>query len=370
MNGLDPGQDRGVRTLESWLESPARQFATALVAGVVIATLSASQLYVNWSVQGYEARFGDMLVAELVEWSLWAVAAPIIIWLDRRWGFVRFGPLRASATHVVSALVWFGLLNAALTAITFRMEDVAGGVLVVYLSRAVLKLPASLLVYGLMVGLTWGIRAVIRQHRLRQELLEAQLQNLRSQIHPHFLFNTLHTVGALVRREDRDGAIETLVALGDLLRRSLSHSRVDRIPLGEELEFARAYLGIQERRHGDRLQTRIDVPVEVMDHSVPAFLLQPIIENSIRHGLDLEDRPGTVEVSAELDGDTLVITVADSGEGSERSTEGLGLGLTNLRRRLDRLYGSRGAVALHRRPDGGTEVTVRLPRVVDLGGHG
>lgn len=361
MSSTDPGQHRAVRTLETWLESPAQQFGTAVVAAVIIAALSASQLYVNWSLGGFEASYGDLLVAELVEWVLWAAAVPMVVWLDRQWGFVRLGRFRASITHVASALFWFALLNSALTAMTFRVEDATGGFWDVYLNRAVLKLPASLLVYGLILGLTWSIRAVIRQHRLRQELLEAQLRNLRNQIHPHFLFNTLHTAGALVRREDRDGAIATLVALGDLLRRSLSHSSVDRTRLGEELEFAKAYLGIQERRYGDRLNTRIEVSDEVLDHTVPAFLLQPIIENSIRHGLDLEDRPGTVEISAHLNDDQLIISVVDSGEGSEQSSEGLGLGLANLRRRLERLYGSQASICLERRSDGGTEVIVRLP---------
>lgn len=106
---------------------------------------------------------------------------------------------------------------------------------------------------------------------------------------------------------------------------------------------------------GSRSRTRL------LDHGVPAFLLQPIIENSIRHGLDLEDRPGTVEVAAHLQGDRLIISVVDSGEGSEHATEGLGLGLANLRRRMERLFGSRASIRLHRRPEGGTEVTVNLP---------
>ena len=164
-----------------------------------------------------------------------------------------------------------------------------------------------------------------------------------------------------MRSQDREGAIETLVALSDLLRRSLSHSKVDQVPLREELEFARAYLGIQQRRYGERLATRIDVSPEVEDRLVPVFLLQPIIENSIRHGLDLKDRPGTVEISAQQQGDRLTISVADSGEGCDKSNSGLGVGLDNLRRRLERTYGSDASLVIDRREGGGTVVTATVP---------
>lgn len=350
------------RTLEAWSDSPLRQLGTASVVATVIALLSASQLYVNWTLQGFEAGYGGLLASELTEWLLWAAAVPAILALDRRAGFAAGRAGRALTVHLAAALAFFAFQNAVLTGLTLVVDETAmGGYADLYLQRAILKIPSALAVYGAILGIDGVIRMVARQQRLRRRLLEAQLQDLRAQIQPHFLFNALHTVGSLVRSGRDADAVDTLVALSDLLRRSLRHRGVDEVTLGEEAELARAYLSIQRNRFGDRLEADLDIPPSTEDVLVPVFLLQPLLENSIRHGLDLDGGRGLVAVSARVTGDTLRLHVRDSGRAGTGDQGGLGIGLQNVRARLAGLYGSHQELRMERIPGGGTQVRIDLP---------
>jgi two-component sensor histidine kinase len=345
--------------LEALLAAPTRQIALAMAAAAVVATLSATQLYVNWRASGLEVDFGRLLFAEGVEWGLWALFLPFIVALDRR--LERGHRRRAFAFHLGVGVLWFAVLNLALSGLTLLTDPAAAVSLgAVYRDRALMRLPSTLAVYFFIVAGVWLIKSLIRQERLRRGLLEAQLRSLRAQIQPHFLFNTLHTASSLVRSEDRAAAVRTIVGLSDLLRRSLRHEGEDEVPLSEELDFLETYLDIQRTRFGDRLHARIELGEGVESALVPFLMLQPLVENAIRHGLDLDAEPGHVVVRVHRAGARLEIGVTDSGGGPSQNG-GLGLGLDNVRGRLEALYGAAHDLRFSTAPGEGTRVDIDIP---------
>ena len=201
-----------------------------------------------------------------------------------------------------------------------------------------------------------------RAAALEAELVQAQLGALRAQLHPHFLFNTLHAASALMTR-DADGARTVLADLSDLLRAALDRDDEPEISLAEERDVLGAYLRIARARMGDRLTLAEELAPDTLDAFVPPLLLQPLVENAVEHGVAPRARGGTVAVRAVREGDTLVLRVEDDGVGlvggDGMTREGVGLG--NTRRRLAGLYGDAAGLTLAPRPEGGLCVEVRIP---------
>ncbi|HEX4633180.1 MAG TPA: histidine kinase [Gemmatimonadales bacterium] len=195
---------------------------------------------------------------------------------------------------------------------------------------------------------------------LRARLTHAQLEALRSQLHPHFLFNTLNAAATLMHT-DVPGADRMLTELADLLRATLAFPGTHEIPLAEELALVDRYLSIMRVRFLDRLTVRIDVPPEARDALVPAFLLQPLLENALEHGLAVKPGPGELDVVAAHDDGRLTITITDDGPGPAQNAAA-GVGLTNTRERLTQLYGSDQALTLGPAGStGGGRVRVSIP---------
>jgi len=205
----------------------------------------------------------------------------------------------------------------------------------------------------------------LRASQLETQLTQAQLQALKMQLHPHFLFNTLHSISALVHR-DPETADRMIARLGDFLRLTLENSGAQEVSLQKELEFLKCYLEIERVRFEDRLTTSLDIEPRALDTSVPNLILQPIVENAIRHGVSQRATPGHVAISAKRHNDSLRIQVRDNGPGiaaltrpNGRSREGLGL--SNTRARLARLYGEAHRFELSNAPEGGLVVTLEIP---------
>ena len=189
------------------------------------------------------------------------------------------------------------------------------------------------------------------------------------QLHPHFLFNTLHSISALIRR-DPDAADKMIARLGDFLRLTLENSGAQEVSLQKELEFLKCYLEIERVRFQDRLTTRLDIEPRALDAAVPNLILQPIVENAIRHGVAPRSAPGHVEISAKRGERALRIQVRDNGPGLSAITAPddafrEGLGLTNTRARLARLYGAAHRFELEDAPGGGLLVTLEIPAADD-----
>jgi hypothetical protein len=225
--------------------------------------------------------------------------------------------------------------------------------------------PTGLITYGATVGLGYAAEAGRRSRelaRLQTELARAQLDALRMQINPHFLFNTLHTIGAFSRARDHHRAVELIERLGDVLRHVLHTSSELEAPLASELEFVRRYLDIEQARFGDRLTVSFAIADDAADAVVPQLILQPLVENALRHGLAPRDAPGQLRIAARRDGDLLELEVSDDGLGlGDGWDSGDGLGLGNVRARLAGMYGPAGQLALVSPASGGVVATIALP---------
>jgi LytS/YehU family sensor histidine kinase len=210
---------------------------------------------------------------------------------------------------------------------------------------------------------------VLQAARLREDVAQANLQALRAQINPHFLFNALNSVVTLIGR-DPTMAREMLVRLSELLRATLTAGDSQETTLAQELEITARYLEIEQVRFADRLTVEWSIDAGLSEWRVPAFALQPLVENALKYGLALRRDPGTVRISARADDTALELTVRDDGPdapsvaSSPASRNGAGIALRNLRSRLERLYGADASLELRSRESGGTDAVVRIPRRV------
>jgi LytS/YehU family sensor histidine kinase len=226
----------------------------------------------------------------------------------------------------------------------------------------------DLFLYGLIAGVSYTLRA---ERRARDERLAAaqaeaaaardQLGALRAQLHPHFLFNSLHSVAALIRHEP-DAAETAVERLGELLRYALDSGH-ELVPLAEEWRFTRDYLALEELRLGERLRVTADLEDEALESLVPAFTLQPLVENAVRHAVAPRAQGGQVQILGRVEGDRLLLSVRDDGPGarSESVGEGPGLGLRLVRDRLATLCGESARLSIETGPGSGFAVSVSLP---------
>lgn len=234
----------------------------------------------------------------------------------------------------------------------------------------------DLLTYGIALAAGYGVesyrrtqRLELRQSKLDAELAKAQLESLRLQIQPHFLFNTLNSIAAQVRRQRNERALEMLVALGDLLRTTLEQSDQARVPLHDELQFIRLYVDLQQARYADRLSVTYDVDENCLEELVPTLVLQPLVENAIRHGIAPRVAPGHIHLAAGRVGQRLEIRLEDDGVGLAEDFDldrDAGVGLGNTRSRIEQLYGGDASFEIEPRPNGGTAVTLSLPALPTL----
>jgi sensor histidine kinase YesM len=209
----------------------------------------------------------------------------------------------------------------------------------------------------------------LRTSQLEARLAQAQLQLLKMQLHPHFLFNTLNSISALIHH-DVELADRMVARLGDLLRLALQHFGAEEVPLRQELEFVLSYLEIEQARLGPRLRFQLDVEEGAAEALVPTFLLQPLVENAIRHGVAARPLGGRVEVRARREASRLSLEVRDTGPGPAPGEPAEGVGLSNTRARLGRLYGEEYQFELAGGPGGGAVVRVVIPFRVGANGRG
>jgi hypothetical protein len=227
---------------------------------------------------------------------------------------------------------------------------------------------SEILIYGFTFGIIGVMQAQIRaQHdalkslELQRQLAAAQLKALQMQLEPHFLFNTLNAITTLVELGRQSQAAEMLSHLNVILKRTLERSTPEKVPLLQELEIVENYLAIEQVRFADRLQVDIKVDPSALHSLVPCFLLQPIVENAIRHGIAHCEGAGTVEASARHEGDRLKIVVRDSGHSNGATASGNGIGLRNTRERLAYFYPDRHVLRAEPLRSGGFEVAIDVP---------
>jgi LytS/YehU family sensor histidine kinase len=199
--------------------------------------------------------------------------------------------------------------------------------------------------------------------QLSEQLYKARLDALRRQLEPHFLFNSLNAVSGLIRNGRGDAAVETVVALGEFLRSVAEDSHCPQVRLEQEMHSLQRYLQIQRARFAERLQVTLDIPEELLSAQVPSLVLQPLVENAIRHGIARLPQGGAIRVTAAHSNGALSLSVANDGPSlsSDWETRSSGIGVSNLRARLNIMYGSGSELSLRNRDTGGVEARVSLP---------
>jgi two-component system, LytTR family, sensor kinase len=352
-------------------------FALIILAiATVVAVLYSLERYFYRRLLGQEVSLGQLVPSELVFTYLWALLTPLVMWMGRRfpvWPAHHGEKARHTLRNWVAqllAVVSFVILHVALFTATSML--VAGGRSAIPVARVFTGYLASwftldsivyctlLAVYHALVYYRVSQDRALRASQLEARLAQAQLQVLRMQLQPHFLFNTLHTISALMHR-DVKRADSMIAALSDLLRMSLRSVGVQEVELREELEFLQRYLEIMSLRFGDRLTVTLDIDPEVLDARVPTLVLQPLVENSLRHGFGDGMRAGHVRVTVMPDGDMLRCEVVDNGRGLPQSGSSEGVGTSNTRARLRHLYGERFSLELSANPGGGARVSLAIP---------
>jgi two-component system LytT family sensor kinase len=271
------------------------------------------------------------------------------------------GRIRFALTHLLFAAIY----SIAWVAVLFSwLRLVAGAAVVeeVWRQAAMWQFLTGAYLYALIAGGTYLLRA---QRALRERTLamtRAQLQAVRAQLQPHFLFNALHAVSSLVRT-DPDAAERAIEQLGDLLRRTLHHGDEELVAFAEEWAFAREYLDLEQLRLGARLRVDAHIDDSALDVTVPAFVLQPLVENAVKHGIAPLTAGGTIEIDARRRDGTLTLRVRDNGAGAapERITRAGGLGLQGVRRQLEEQYAGRAQLHIDTKPGSGFTVTITLP---------
>ena len=320
------------------------------------------------------APFGLLLTLNLGYWYSWAALTPGILCLTRRFPFDRATWKMAIPIHVAGVVVATSLHVVLTVALRMGTYWLIGESIDTWLHDAqemlFLNFDWEMMTYWTIVGVGTALRYLhearakeLNAVQLETRLVEARLHTLQRQMQPHFLFNTLNTISALMHR-DVDAADAMIARLSDLLRMSLQRVGVQEVPLKEELDFLSKYLEIEQTRFRDRLTVVFDVQAETLHALVPNLLLQPLVENAIKHGIGPRPTPGQIAVRARINGAMLELDVQDNGVGlsAARLTDfNRGVGLSNTRSRLDHLYGSLHRFEFRQPAEGGLLVCIAIP---------
>jgi sensor histidine kinase YesM len=316
--------------------------------------------------------WGQAIGYSLGDWYVWAVLSIPVVWLARRYPPEGAQPWRTAAIHLAAALVCslvYVLLRSLVGVVHSRLLDEPVTFAEVFRPLLVKTYPFNLLVYGVIITISHALEYYRKYHErtvhaleLEKHLTEARLQALLRQLQPHFLFNTLNGIASLMH-SDVHAADKMLVRLSELLRLTMHHPGQPRTRLREEIAFLEKYLEIERIRFRDRLTVEFRVAPDTLDREVPSLVLQPLVENAIRHGIEPLTRPGRIEVETRSGPEgTLLLFIRDNGAGQPLGGfTREGIGLANTRERLRELYGDRHRFELHNHPEGGLEVRLSIP---------
>ena len=305
-------------------------------------------------------------------WVIWAVLTPPLAWLVRRFAVERYGLPRVGALHVVACTVFLFFQEGYLAVLSrfigpYNMRQMSFGAAWMHSVQTSAFLDTMVYVMTVGVLLAIDLRRKLRAQeltgaRLQAELAKAELDALRVQLHPHFLFNTLNAISMLVRKGEGDTAVRMIAGLSDLLRLALATAGQQEVPLRQEIDFLERYLCLQQIRFPDRLQFRMEIDPDTLEARVPSLVLQPLAENAVRHGIAPSIAGGSVEVAAMREGEELVLRVRDTGVGLGPGSESPGgVGLRNVRARLQHLYPGQHRFRVSNRVEGGVESLLAIP---------
>ncbi len=328
----------------------------------------AAQLYFASAQFGNLITWRRAVTLALSDWYLYGLLALPALWLARRLPLERPFFWRSLTAHLAASGV-FSVAFMALRAWIGRLEaDAPITFAAVFNPLVVRTFHFNVVIYWMVVAFRQGLDYYrkyrdreMRAAELEKRLVEARLHNLQTQINPHFLFNTLNAIATLMHR-NVEAADRTLVRLSELLRLAVDSAATQEIPLRQELEFLTRYLEIEQTRFGERLDVRIEMAEETLEALVPNLLLQPLVENAIRHGIQPHARPGQIVLRSWREGDRLGLLVQDSGNGAGSPPPAReGIGLSNTRSRLRLLYGEAHQLSFSPSPQGGLQARIVCP---------
>lgn len=360
---------------ESERSGKNRRLVWSLVAGfwIAVGVLSGVQFYYTLLGENVAISGQKVFSVQAGQWFLWIPFSSVILWLGRRFPFERQRWINRLLVHLAAG-AGIALIHVALNALiivllepfpwrkSYEFSEIFFGQL-----RSIGDL--NFLIYWGVLGAGFAFE-YYRKYRegelhaaaLQAQLAQAQLQALKMQLHPHFLFNTLNAIAALVRKNENKSATDMLAGLSDLLRLALENVGTQEVSLQRELEFLERYLEIERIRFADRLQVSMRIAPETLNARVPNLILQPLVENAIRHGIASRSTSGLIEIKAEREGELLRLQVKDDGPGLPAGKSlNNGVGLSNTLARLQRLYGANQALVFNNAPEGGAVVTLEIP---------
>lgn len=335
----------------------------------------------------YHLQWKYALSWDMSKWMLWVLLAPLVLRLGERFRVERRDLLRSLPVYILLG-IGIALLHSALLIFINFLADYELVALQNFLTHKYYVLISDFLIgiviYGLILASAHALafykqarEGELRAMQLEMQLANAQLQALKMQLHPHFIFNALHSISANLR--DAETARSMIARLGDFLRLTLQNAGAQEVSLKQELEFLRCYLDIEQARYRDRLTVGVEIDPETWDARVPNLILQPIVENAIKHGIAPRRERGRIDVRARRLNGHLQVQIQDNGRGLQDSPnvqnsqnveashtaagENLthGIGLANTRARLERLYPAAHRLQLHNAPEGGLVVTLEMP---------
>ncbi|MCI0416920.1 histidine kinase [bacterium] len=338
------------------------------LAWLLVGLVFASQLHLFAIRAGGSMGWPQVLIWEIPRWLIWALLAPLVTKIARMYPWRREQATRHIAIHTIcgAALSFIHLVLFVIVFHALRLSIGEGGeILDTFQFAFPLDFHVGIAVYWLLVLLRQFSDSEQRVARLQAELTQAQLQALKMQLHPHFLFNTLNSIASFLRT-DVEVADEMIGQLGDFLRLTLQNPGTEEIVLEKELEFLKRYLAIEQLRFQDRLHAQFEIDPDTLSALVPNLILQPVVENAVRHGVSTRSGKGTIRIEAKRRDGQLQIVICDNGPGlPSHITEGIGIATT--RDRLRRMYGAEAHLDLANQPDGGAVVTLGIPFHVSEG---
>lgn len=380
---LSMSENRGTARSSEWLHNRRTLFTIAAAIWMTFALVQVVQSSVLARAAGREWTLLGAMTGGFPWWIGWMLLTPLIATLAERFPFTEGRHWQALGKHavagslvalfqvvVVGAIYWYttGQYNGVATSLGNQVERFFGSFflesIVTYAGTA-----------GVFVAIDFA-RAVrdeavtraqleARAAELESSVAQARLDALSMQMNPHFLFNTLTAISGLIAQERKAEAREVIQRLGELLRQSLGNGNGAFSTVAREAALLEDYLYIQRLRFSDRLSARVDIDRDARDLLIPTMLLQPLVENAIRHGVEPREGKGTVQVSVRREADSVRISIADSGRGFSLGQDGRptreGIGIANTRERLDHIYGSGASLQLGNGPDGGAQAVVVLP---------
>jgi two-component sensor histidine kinase len=354
-------------------DSPRWLWIVAIWGGIGL--FDATQNVFVMRAEGMHHAWGRLFFTLLFSWMPFALGTPVVFRLARRFPAAQWRRVSTWMAHLGTAVA-IGVVHAGWVAVWERVLNPWMLEPQAFPGLWLHKFLNGLLSYVILYGLILLVAHILESQdklafqqtetaRLNEQLSKAQLSALRRQIEPHFLFNTLNAIAGLVREGKNDSAVSMIAGLSDFLRRVVADSDRQQVPLAEELEFAQKYLDIQKTRFAERLQFSMDIPAELLSAQVPSLILQPMVENAVKHGIAKRVSGGAIRIAAARSNGTLTLRVYNDGPslpaGWERSQSGIGI--VNTRTRLQSLYGNEFDLTLRNQEPDGVEAAVSVPYV-------